>query len=84
MSQKQLNQMTFKPTSQKKAMTYLLLLLLKTLITRSKTLFSQIHLNKQILSQFTNKIPGMKRKSADLYAFYPTYLKFMSVACIHR
>ena len=35
-------------------------------LTRSKTLFSQIHSNKQILSQYTKKISGMKRKIAGL------------------
>ena len=47
--------MTTQPKLCKKTMTFLLLLLLKTLITRSKTLFSQIHLNKQTLSQYTRK-----------------------------
>ena len=45
---------------------YFLLLLLKILITWSKTVFSQIHLNKQILRQYTKKIPGMKRKATGL------------------
>ena len=45
---------------------YFLLLLLKILITWSKTVFSQIHLNKQILKQYTKKIPGMKRKTTGL------------------
>ena len=45
---------------------YFLLLLLKILITWSKTVFSQIHLNKQILRQYTKKIPGMKRKTTGL------------------
>ena len=45
---------------------YFLLLLLKILITWSKTVFSQIHLNKQILRQYTKKIPGVKRKTTGL------------------
>ena len=45
---------------------YFLLLLLKILITWSKTVFSQILLNKQILKQYTKKIPGMKRKTTGL------------------
>ena len=65
-------------------MIFLLLFLLKTLITWSKILFYQSQLNKQILSQYTKKILGMKRKITGLEASHPTYLKFMSVASIHR
>ena len=57
-------------------------MLLKTLIAWSKNLFSQIHLHKQIWSQYTKKIPGMKKKITVLCAFSPTYLKFIGVACI--
>ena len=46
----------------KKTLTYLLLLLLKTLTKWPKTLFSKIHLNMQVLSQYIKKIPGVKRK----------------------
>ena len=30
----------------------------------------------------TKKIPGMKKKNTGLQVSYPTYLKFMNVACI--
>ena len=63
MSQKQLSLMTFQP---KFTMTFtvtmvLLLLVLKTFLIWSKTLYSQIHLKKQIFSQYTKKIPGKEK-----------------------
>ena len=66
MSQKQLNEMTLQLKSRKKTITFLLLLLLITLIALSKSLFPHIHLNKQILSQYTNKILGITRKTRGL------------------
>lgn len=41
-------------------------LLLKNLMVWSKTLFSQIRLNKHMLSQHTKKIPEVKRKVVGL------------------
>ena len=52
--------MAFQPTLEKKMMTFMLLLLY------NRKLFFQLHLNKQILSQYTKKIPGVKSKITDL------------------
>ena len=50
----------------KKTMTFLLLLLLETLLIWSKTLLYQFSLNKQIWSEDTKIIPGVKRKITGL------------------
>lgn len=60
------------------------LLLIKTVITWSKILPYLIHLNKQILNQYTKTIPGKNRKITVLSVSYKTYLKVMSIASIHR
>ena len=60
------------------------LLLTKTVITWSKILPYLIHLSKQILNQYTKKIPGKNRKITVLSVSYKTYLKVMSIASTHR
>ena len=86
MSQKQLSLMTLQP---KFTMTFtvtmvLLLLVLKTFLIWSKTLYSQIHLKKQIFSQYTKKIPGKEKLQGCKHLTQLISEICRCCTCIHR